>query len=275
MSTAAELHQRLIDQLASRGLLDDRRRRAAFQAVRREHFLPDVDLDRGYRDEAVTIQVGPGGTVTSSSSQPSIMAMMLAQLDPQPGDHVLEVGAGTGYNAALLAYLVGPGGEVTTIDIDPAITRTAQANLAMASVDQVNATHLALLGELLAGKPTLEPAPPLPKGMGWFARLALDEPGAIQLFDPEQDRLRLGLFDPSAANPGLALVLDGGERLAGFGNGASMARLRDHLTHSTPLDFRALRIEAVPAGIAALRRAPDDTTWVLIRPTHEFWIGGR
>jgi protein-L-isoaspartate(D-aspartate) O-methyltransferase len=135
MPAAAELHQRLVDQLASKGLLDDPRRRAAFQAVRREHFLPDMDLDRSYHDQAVTIQVGPGGNVTSSSSQPSIMAMMLAQLDPQPGDHVLEVGAGTGYNAALLAHLVGPSGEVTTIDIDPAITLTAQANLAIASID--------------------------------------------------------------------------------------------------------------------------------------------
>jgi hypothetical protein len=111
--------------------------------------------------------------------------------------------------------------------------------------------------------------------MGWFARLALDEPDAIQLFDPEQDKLRLGLFDPSAANPGLALVLEGGRQLAGFGNSASMARLRDHLTHSTPLDFHALRIEAIPADIAAPRRAPDDTTWALIRPTHHFWIGGQ
>jgi protein-L-isoaspartate(D-aspartate) O-methyltransferase len=154
----------------------------------------------------------------------------------------------------------------------PAAVVEVQEGL-LASVDEVNATHLELLGELLAGKPALEPAPPLPKGMGWFARLALDQPGAIQLFDPEQDELRLGLFDPSAANPGLALVLEGRRQLAGFGNSASIARLRDHLTHSTPLDFHALRIEAVPADIAAHRRAPDDTTWTLICPTHHFWIG--
>ena len=71
---------------------------------------------------------------TSSSSQPSVMAMMLIQLDPQPGDRVLEVGAGTGYNAALLAHLVGPRGQVTTIDIDPAITQAAQAHLARAGL---------------------------------------------------------------------------------------------------------------------------------------------
>lgn len=385
MATATELHQRLIDQLATKGLLDNPRQRAAFQAVRREHFLPGVDLDRIYRDDAVTIQAGPGGAVTSSSSQPSIMAMMLAQLDPQPGDHVLEIGAGTGYNAALLAHLVGPSGQVTTIDIDPAITQTARANLAragvgaaetaadvevrtgdgwlgvadrapfdriqvtvgvwdlapawtaqlapggtlvaplwlragvhvtaafaplgdgrlrsrrvagcdfvrlrgphagpaavlevqpglLASVDQVDAAHLALLGELLATTPVREPAPSLPKGMGWFARLALDEPGGIQLFDPEQDEVLLGLFDPTAASPGLALVLERDQQLAAFGNHAPMARLRAHMTRSTPLDFHALDIEAIPADVAEAEMAPDDTRWVLTRPAHRFWIRER
>ena len=105
-----DLHQGLVADLAGKGLLDNPRLRAAFQAIRREHFLPGVEPKRVYRDDAVTTQAGPGGMTTSSSSQPSIMAMMLAQLDPQPGDRVLEIGAGTGYNAALLARLVGPGG---------------------------------------------------------------------------------------------------------------------------------------------------------------------
>jgi protein-L-isoaspartate(D-aspartate) O-methyltransferase len=114
-----DLHQRLVEDLAGKRLLDNPRLRAAFQAIHREHFLPGVEAERIYHDDAVTTQTGSGGMTTSSSSQPSIMALMLAQLDPQPGDRVLEIGAGTGYNAALLAHLVGPGGQVTTIDIDP------------------------------------------------------------------------------------------------------------------------------------------------------------
>jgi protein-L-isoaspartate(D-aspartate) O-methyltransferase len=129
-----DLHERLVEELAGKGLLDNPRLRAAFHAIRREHFLPGVELERVYHDDAVTTQVGPGGMTTSSSSQPAIMATMLAQLDPQPGDRVLEIGAGTGYNAALLAHLVGPGGQVTTIDIDPAITQAAKANLDRAGV---------------------------------------------------------------------------------------------------------------------------------------------
>jgi hypothetical protein len=40
MAMATELHQRLVDQLATKRLLDNPRLRAALQAVRREHFLP-------------------------------------------------------------------------------------------------------------------------------------------------------------------------------------------------------------------------------------------
>jgi protein-L-isoaspartate(D-aspartate) O-methyltransferase len=378
-------HQRLVEELTGKGLLGNPRLRAAFQAVRREHFLPGMDLDRVYRDAAVTIQAGPGGAVTSSSSQPRIMALMLAQLDPQPGDHVLEIGTGTGYNAALLAHLVGPNGQVTTIDIDPAITQTTRANLAgaglgatqaaaevevrtadgwlgaadrapfdriqvtvgvwdlapawtaqlastgtlvaplwlragvhvtaafarlgegrlrsrhvagcdfvrlrgphagpaavvevqpglLASVDQVDTTQLALLGELLATTPVREPAPPLSKGMGWFARLALDEPGAIQLFDPEQDEVLLGLFDPTTASPGLALVVERDEQLAAFGNHAAVARLQAYLARSSSLDFHALDIEAIPADVAEAEMAPDDVRWVLTRPAHRFRIRER
>jgi hypothetical protein len=43
---------------------------------------------------------------------------MLSQLAARAGDHVLEVGAGTGYIAAMLVEIVGEHGEVTTIDLD-------------------------------------------------------------------------------------------------------------------------------------------------------------
>src|SRR5262249_4410687 len=59
-----------------------------------------------YEDCALTTQV-TNGLASSSSSQPSVMALMLEALDVQPGHRVLEIGTGTGYNAALLACLVG------------------------------------------------------------------------------------------------------------------------------------------------------------------------
>ncbi|MFI7503434.1 methyltransferase domain-containing protein [Streptomyces sp. NPDC049687] len=71
------------------------------------------------------------GELLSSSSQPSLMALMLAELRVEDGDRVLEIGAGTGYNAALLAYRLGDD-HVTTVDLDPEITESARRHLTAA-----------------------------------------------------------------------------------------------------------------------------------------------
>jgi len=65
------------------------------------------------------------------------MAIMLEQLELLPGQHVLEIGAGTGYNAALLGHLVTPGGQVVTVDIDEDIVLAARAHLAAAGSENV------------------------------------------------------------------------------------------------------------------------------------------
>ncbi|MGW8657458.1 hypothetical protein ACWGMU_12075 [Streptomyces diastaticus] len=39
--------------------------------------------------------------------------MMLEQLDVEPGQKILELGAGTGFNAGLPGYLVGDTGHVS------------------------------------------------------------------------------------------------------------------------------------------------------------------
>ncbi|AZS87277.1 methyltransferase domain-containing protein [Streptomyces griseoviridis] len=72
------------------------------------------------------------GDLVSSSSQPSLMAAMLAELRVRDGDRVLEVGAGTGYNAALLAHRLGDDALVTTVDLEPEITESARRHLAAA-----------------------------------------------------------------------------------------------------------------------------------------------
>ncbi|NEA88084.1 methyltransferase domain-containing protein [Streptomyces sp. SID14436] len=69
------------------------------------------------------------GELLSSSSQPSLMAVMLAELGVRDGDRVLEIGTGSGYNAALLAHRLGDHGLVTTIDLDPEITESARRHL--------------------------------------------------------------------------------------------------------------------------------------------------
>lgn len=102
---------------------------AAFERVPRHQFLPDVDPDFAYRDMPIPTKL-VAGEIVSSSSQPSIMAIMLEQLRVRRGHHVLEIGAGTGYNAALLADIVGQQGRVTTVDLDPDTVQRASAALA-------------------------------------------------------------------------------------------------------------------------------------------------
>ncbi|UUU32402.1 methyltransferase, FxLD system [Streptomyces sp. CA-210063] len=102
----------------------------ALRTVRRDLHLPGLNQADAYTNQAVTIEDNPNGPLAlSCASVPSTVAMMLAQLNPQPGDHILEIGAGTGYNAALLAELVGAKGQITTIDIDPGVALHAREAL--------------------------------------------------------------------------------------------------------------------------------------------------
>ncbi len=103
----------------------------AMRTVPRHVFLPGLPIREAYADEAVAVQ-HVDGVATSSASQPSMMAIMLEQLDLRPGHRVLEVGAGTGYNAALMAHIVGPEGAVTAVDIDADLVAGAARHLAAA-----------------------------------------------------------------------------------------------------------------------------------------------
>ena len=49
---------------------------------------------------------------------------------PQPGEHVVHVGAGVGYYTAILAELVGATGRVTALEFDGELAARATANFA-------------------------------------------------------------------------------------------------------------------------------------------------
>ncbi|CAL9373306.1 methyltransferase, FxLD system [Streptomyces sp. enrichment culture] len=134
--TADRLRNRLVDAILSeRAVPSDVER--AMRTVPRDAFLPGIELENAYTDQAVTIKDNPGKPLPlSCASVPSVVAMMLDQLDARPGDKVLEVGAGTGYNAALLAELVG-GDNVTTVDIDSDVALHARTTLNAAGYDSV------------------------------------------------------------------------------------------------------------------------------------------
>ncbi|MGH3622498.1 MAG: methyltransferase domain-containing protein [Sciscionella sp.] len=66
--------------------------------------------------------------ITSSASQPTLVARMLHLLDVRDGDRVLEIGTGTGYNTALLCQRAVDT-QVASIDIDATLVAEATDRL--------------------------------------------------------------------------------------------------------------------------------------------------
>ena len=131
-----DLREQMVKHIRAAGHLRSERIERALRTVPRHRFLPDAPVTDAYANKAITIKPGPDRPA-SCASVPTVVAMMLGQLDPQPGENILEIGAGTGYNAALLAELVGEGGQVTTIDIHPDVTAHARAALAATGYEHV------------------------------------------------------------------------------------------------------------------------------------------
>lgn len=95
----------------------------AFHSVFREDFLPTEMRDQA--DLNIPLPIRFGQTI----SQPLTVAFMLELLQPQKGDVILDVGAGSGWQTALLATLVGPNGKVVAIERIPQLTQFAEKNL--------------------------------------------------------------------------------------------------------------------------------------------------
>jgi protein-L-isoaspartate(D-aspartate) O-methyltransferase len=101
----------------------------AFRRVPRHEFVPSVEQSSSYQDRALSIDHG------QTISQPSMIAVMLAALDVQPEERVLEVGAGSGYAAALLAELAG---QVYGVEIVPELAEGASRRLAALGYDNAH-----------------------------------------------------------------------------------------------------------------------------------------
>ncbi|MFI6806418.1 methyltransferase, FxLD system [Streptomyces luteogriseus] len=136
---AERLRNALVDQLRADGHARTPAVETALRTVPRHVFVPDASLQDAYANAPVHIKYDTDGTSISCASQPGVVALMLDQLDAQPGERILELGAGTGYNAGLLAHLVGENGHVTTLDVDDDLVEGARAHLAAAGITNVEA----------------------------------------------------------------------------------------------------------------------------------------
>ncbi|MFI1487247.1 methyltransferase, FxLD system [Streptomyces sp. NPDC020747] len=136
---AKPLRNALVDQLRADGHARTPAVETALRTVPRHVFVPDASLEDAYANAPVHIKYDTDGTSISCASQPGVVALMLDQLEAQPGERILELGAGTGYNAGLLAHLVGESGHVTTLDVDEDLVEGARAHLAAARITNVQA----------------------------------------------------------------------------------------------------------------------------------------
>ena len=80
---------------------------AAFEATPRRGFLPHQWQSAAWSDRMVPIECG------EAIEGVDLQAAVIAALEIQPGNRVLEVGTGSGYTAAVMARL---GGRVMTLD---------------------------------------------------------------------------------------------------------------------------------------------------------------
>ncbi|MFJ3229919.1 methyltransferase, FxLD system [Streptomyces sp. NPDC086787] len=136
---AARLRNALVDKIRESGYARTPEIETALRTVPRHVFVPDATLEDAYANSPVNIKYDADGMSISCASQPEVVALMLDQLEAQPGERILELGAGTGYNAALLAHIVGETGHVTTIDVDDDLVDGARAHLAAAGFTNVKA----------------------------------------------------------------------------------------------------------------------------------------
>jgi len=133
------------DQIRARGVTNP----AVLDAMRkvpRHLFVPPNLRDAAYEDGPLPI--GQGQTI----SQPYIVAYMTEALGIRPGEHVLEIGTGSGYQAAVLAEIAR---EVYTIEIVPELADRARETLAGLGYKNVHVR----IGNGYAGWPEKAPFP--------------------------------------------------------------------------------------------------------------------
>ncbi|MFD5915422.1 methyltransferase, FxLD system [Kitasatospora sp. NPDC058201] len=147
--TAEQLRADLTERLLDQGTIRTATVEDAFRTVPREHFLPGFPMETVYADNPVYTKADGSGTRISAASQPAIVALMLEQLDPQPGERIFEAGAGTGVNAAYMGHIVGPDGHVVTVDVDEDLVDGARKHLVGAGITNVEA----VLGDGALGHP--------------------------------------------------------------------------------------------------------------------------
>lgn len=109
----------------------------AMLTIPREAFVPDARREAAYVGE--NVDLGQGRWLL----EPRNFAKMLDALDIQPGDRVLDIGAGMGYSAAVIARMAQ---AVVALE-EGALAASAEAHLSVQDIEGVTVID----GPLAAG----------------------------------------------------------------------------------------------------------------------------
>lgn len=93
----------------------------AMLAVPRERFVPAALAEQAYRDGDIAL--GGGRALL----KPMVLAKLIQAVQVGAGDHVLDVGCGSGYSSAVLARVAG---SVVALEQDESLARQAREALA-------------------------------------------------------------------------------------------------------------------------------------------------
>ncbi len=156
-SVIQKLNKRMIKEVQKKGFLKNSEYERAFLSIPRHIFIPslydiekqewkrfEVDyskpqeeiLKKIYVDSPLVINV-ENETVLSTSSQPTVMAMMIEEAKLKNGDKVFEVGTGSGYNAGVISHIVGQNGKVITTELEKKVYEKAKANLKRSGIKNI------------------------------------------------------------------------------------------------------------------------------------------
>ena len=170
----AWLRHELVRDLTAAGVVPNSGVVEALSTVPRHVFLPDVTLTAVYTDSAVDRIGAAYAHWAGMDVRPLLTAIMLGELAPALGEHVIHIGTGTGYTAALVAHLVGPTGHVTTVEIDPdradaargALSSTWYSNITVVCADATIYHPVGRFGSVLLSAAVRDLYP------GWWQLLA-------------------------------------------------------------------------------------------------------
>ncbi|MCS7109733.1 MAG: protein-L-isoaspartate(D-aspartate) O-methyltransferase [Candidatus Micrarchaeota archaeon] len=125
-----ERNKIMIEYLIKSGYID-KRIGSVMEEIKREEFVDDSLKEYSYID--TPLPIGFGQTI----SAPSIVGLMMKELDIKEGMKILEIGTGSGWQTAMLCKLVGENGKVFSVERIKELAEMAKERLVKLGIKNV------------------------------------------------------------------------------------------------------------------------------------------